>query len=200
MIVSGLIVAIVIWLLMQGQSHTTLPGKPSAYESFNFNLQSADGKVTMDDFENKWVYLYVGYTFCPDICPTNLASLSNAYRQLSEEEKQHIQIILVSVDPDRDTPEHLKKYSGYFDMDMIGLTGNREEIDAVVNALGAAYIINKDEGKHYSVDHSAFTYVISPAKKLVETLPHETTPEEFLTSFKSALQQNVNQDLNQTLN
>jgi len=129
----------------------------------------------------------VGYTFCPDVCPTNLGSLSQAYQQLSDDEKSKIQIMFISVDPDRDSPQRMAEYSKYFDMNMIGLTGKTDNLDELVKAIGAAYRVNKHEGKHYSVDHSAYTYVISPDAKLMEQIPHGTDAQNFLIKIKQII-------------
>jgi protein SCO1/2 len=160
---------------------------PSGYEGVSFNLLSNKGKISATDFKGKHILLYVGYTFCPDVCPTNLGSLSQAYQKLTTEEKDKLQIIFVSVDPDRDTPERMAEYSHYFEMNMLGLTGDKKELDKLVKSLGAAYKINKDEGKHYSVDHSAYTYVISPETKLVEQIPHGTNGQQFLTKIQQII-------------
>lgn len=185
LIIIALIVIVLVTININQQSHKTLTSSmPSAYEGLSFTLESNKGKVSLTDFAGKWVLLYVGYTFCPDVCPTNLGSLSQAYQLLTEEEKAKIQIVLVSVDPDRDTPARLAEYSKYFEMNMLGLTGTTEELDKLAKSVGAAYKINKHEGKHYSVDHSAYTYVISPQGKLIEQLPHGIDAQQFLKKIK----------------
>lgn len=188
MIVSGLLVLGMVLFAFNSltkKNHPSFTDQPSAYNGLSFSLQSDQGQVSLKDFAGKRVYLYLGYTFCPDICPTNLGNLSLAYQQLTLKEKEAIQIIFVSVDPDRDTPKRLAQYAGYFDMNMLGLTGTPTQLKALAKDLGAAFVVNKQEGKHYSVDHSAFTYLINPKGKLIKMFPHGTTPKLFLQSFQN---------------
>ena len=151
----------------------------------DFTLKGPNGAVSLDDFKGKIVYLYFGYTFCPDICPTNLGNIQSFMAALSPEELAHFQFIFVSVDPKRDTPKHTDEYAKFFNPHMIGLTADKAQIDNVVKKYGAVYqIVPGDSPDTYSVDHSAFTYVIDPNGKLVTQLPHATSPEVFYQTFK----------------
>lgn len=194
--IHGIIIAVIailfIGITAKQTPNNELDNMPSAYSGLAFTLQSNKGDVSLSDFQGKWVLIYVGYTFCPDVCPTNLGSLSQAYQKLSAKEKDKIQILLVSVDPDRDTPARLAEYSKYFEMNMIGLTGKIDKLDKLAKDLGAAYKINKNEGKHYSVDHSAYTYIISPRGKLIEQLPHGIDSQQFLTKIQQVINNEEN--------
>lgn len=152
----------------------------------DFTLTSFTGPISLSDFKEKLVFIYFGYTFCPDICPTNLANLANAYQQLESEVQEQVQILLVSVDPERDTPERLQKYSSYFHAGIIGLTGDKQRLDEIAKRYGVIYAIRKDtdEDQYYSVDHSAFTYVVDQSGKLATQLPHATGPEVFIKTIK----------------
>ena len=124
-------------------------------------LRSANGPVRLSDFQGKIVLLYFGYTFCPDVCPTSLANIKLALADLTPEEAAQVQVIFVSVDPARDTPEALGQYVNMFQDNFIGATGTRDEIDWMVNAFGAKYTIESpDVNGNYNVSHSAFTMVI----------------------------------------
>ena len=93
LLISIVAVVLLIMLSINKPSHDTITtNMPTAYQSLGFTLDSDKGKVSLTDFTGKWVFLYVGYTFCPDICPTNLGSLSQAYQLLTEEEKAQINI------------------------------------------------------------------------------------------------------------
>lgn len=155
----------------------------------DFSLMSAKGPVALSDFKGKWVYLYFGYTFCPDICPTNLAMLSSAYHRLKDEEKSQLQFLLISVDPERDTPERLAKYTHYFDMNLLGITGDHDELKKISRNYGAVYRSLKqgDDDKYYAVDHSAFTYVIDPEGNLVGQLPHGANAQMFIKNIRRNL-------------
>jgi protein SCO1/2 len=165
--------------------------KPNSHPSANrisldappggdFTLQSPNGDVSLSDFKGKLVMLYFGYTFCPDICPTNLGNLSLAYRQLNEQQKNQLAILFVSVDPQRDTPERLQEYVNYFDANIIGLTGSESVLQEIAQRYGVVYQKVAGDAEHYAVDHSAFTYIINPAGLLVEQLPHASDSNQFI--------------------
>ena len=152
----------------------------------NFSLTGIDGIKQLSDYKGKLVLLYFGYTYCPDICPTNLGNLSMAYQQLSDKEKAGLQIIFISVDPERDTPARLQEYVNYFDANIIGLTSTAETIAKVSQQYGVVYakVDDPNNGTNYAVDHSAFTYVVDPEGKLQNQLPHATTPDMFIKTIK----------------
>ena len=188
-VVAGLVIMLV-WLLLLwepggGDAGSTLTARPTGGE---FSLQSADGPVNLEDYRGKVVVLYFGYTFCPDICPTSLSLLSVTLNELNAEELQQVQAIFVSVDPERDTLEHLKTYAGYFHQNIIGATGSREQIDAAVKKYGAGYnIVKTDSEADYSVDHTSYTYIIDKSGKLQFSLAHGATPDEVSKSIRSLL-------------
>lgn len=154
----------------------------------DFTLTSVKGPVSLHDFKDKLVLLYFGYTYCPDICPTNLGSLSLAYNRLPESLRKKVQIIFISVDPKRDNPKHLQQYSDYYQANILGLTGTRAQIDRVVKRYGAVYTIHReDSNPNYSVDHSAFTYVINPKGHWVTQMPHGTTPDQYIQIIQQLL-------------
>lgn len=159
----------------------------------DFTLEGHQGPVSLSQFRNQWVFIYFGYTFCPDICPTNLGNLSLAYRRLSEAQQSQVQILFISVDPERDSPAKLAEYVNFFNSDIIGLTGRKVDIDDITRRYGVVYALHKtpDNDKNYSVDHSAFTYLINPEGKLVKQLPHGTNPKQFQLAIEQALQQPI---------
>lgn len=145
----------------------------------DFKLQSADGPVSLADFRGRVVVLYFGYTFCPDICPSSLAMLAAALRQLTAEELDRLQVLFISVDPERDGLGHLKQYARYFHEKMIGLTGSPEAVKEVADRYGAAYRkAMEPSGSAYTVDHSANLYLINAEGRLVGQLAHGTPPQE----------------------
>ncbi|GAB6069954.1 hypothetical protein JCM30760_10510 [Thiomicrorhabdus hydrogeniphila] len=152
----------------------------------DFALQGINGTTKLSDFKGKLVLLYFGYTYCPDICPTNLGNISMAYQQLTQKQKDNLQIIFVSVDPDRDTPKRLQQYVNYFDANMIGLTSDAATIAKVAKEYGVVYakVDDPNNGSNYAVDHSAFTYVVDPNGKLQKQLPHATSPDMFVKTIQ----------------
>lgn len=155
----------------------------------NFTLISNKGPVQLADFKGKLVLLYFGYTYCPDICPTDLGNLSIAYQQLSDTEKSNLQILFISVDPQRDTPKRLQEYSDYFDANIIGLTSSPETIAKIARQYGVVYAKAKTSAndQNYAVDHSAFTYLVDPQGNLQQQLPHATAPNLLIKTIRQHL-------------
>ncbi len=155
-------------------------------------LRSDAGPVSFDEYRGKLVLLYFGYTSCPDVCPTSLANLKLAMNELTPEEATQVQVIFVSVDPARDTPEALGKYVKLFQDDFIGATGTREEIDLVTSAFGAKYKINPpDTNGNYSVDHTSFTILIDRNGYYIMNFSHGTPPAEMSADLRYLLKNNM---------
>ncbi|WP_394559979.1 SCO family protein [Aquipseudomonas alcaligenes] len=126
-------------------------------------LTDQDGKpVQLDQLKDKWSLLFFGYTFCPDICPATLAQLRQLQGMLPAEAKDKLRVVLVTVDPHRDTPEQLKKYLGFFDPGFQGLTGSQENIQALASAVSIPYIPADTSKENYTVDHSGNLVIIGP--------------------------------------
>ena len=140
---------------------------PQGRDMPDVTLTNQDGEaVSMEQLEGRWNLLFFGYTFCPDICPATLAELRQLQRSLPEEVNQRLQPILVSVDPERDTPEQLKKYLDYFGAGFIGLTGPLDDIQTLANAAGVPFIPGDTSKKDYTVDHGANLALIGPDGRL----------------------------------
>ncbi len=118
--------------------------------------------VKVDQLKGKWSLLFFGYTFCPDICPTTLAQLRELKSKMPKDAVDNLQVVLVSVDPNRDTPEQLKKYLGYFDPQFQGLTGELASIQKLANAVSIPFIPGDTSKENYTVDHSGNLVVIGP--------------------------------------
>jgi protein SCO1/2 len=112
--------------------------------------------------KGKWSLLFFGYTFCPDICPTTLAQLRELKTKLPKEAVDNLNVVLVSVDPNRDTPAQLKQYLGYFDPQFQGLTGELGNIQKLANAVSIPFIPGDTSKENYTVDHSGNLVVIGP--------------------------------------
>lgn len=136
---------------------------PATIPASDFTLTNADGQeVQLSDFQDKIVLLYFGYTFCPDVCPSSLSDLKLVQNKL-DESGEKIQVIMVTVDPERDTPEKIAEYVNHFHPTFIGLSGTKEEVDAAGKGYGVYY--EKHEGTEatgYLVDHTARIFVIEP--------------------------------------
>ncbi|WNW12660.1 SCO family protein [Pseudomonas sp. DTU_2021_1001937_2_SI_NGA_ILE_001] len=118
--------------------------------------------VALDQLKDKWTLVFFGYTYCPDICPATLAQLRQIKASLSAAEAGRLRVVLVSVDPDRDTPQQLKQYLAYFDKDFVGLRGAVEDIQTLSKALSIPYIPADTRKPGYTVDHSGNLAIIGP--------------------------------------
>ena len=129
----------------------------------DFDLLDHDGNtVGRDVFKEHWNLVFFGFTHCPDICPMTLSVLADAKRQMAERGLPLPRIVLVSVDPERDTPDVLGQYIRYFGEDNLGLTGDLGEIRKLTTALGIFFSKTSIEGDDYTVDHSAVVALIGP--------------------------------------
>ena len=129
-----------------------------------FALLDHDGR-TVDStvFEGQWDLVFFGFTHCPDICPVTLQVLAMARKQLAERGQNPLpRIVLVSVDPERDTPELMSKYVSLFGDGTLGITGDLEEVSKLTEALGIYFAKAPAEDGNYSVDHSTVVLAINP--------------------------------------
>lgn len=158
---------------------------PALPRGGDFTLTSDDGPVALERLRGKVVLLYFGYASCPDVCPTSLALTTAALKTLAPAELERVQVLFISVDPGRDTPGKLKQYAGYFHPNIAGVTGGPATIAAVAADYGASYRMTPVESAAgYVVDHSSVTSVIAPDGRLVEQLPHGTTPPEIVDAIR----------------
>ncbi len=130
------------------------------------SLLDQDGQaVAVDQLTGQWSLLFFGYTFCPDICPATLAQLRQLQGQLPAQTLAKLRIVLVTVDPGRDTPEQLKKYLDYFDAGFIGWTGEQATIQKLANSVSIPFIPADTSKENYTVDHSGNLVLIGPDGK-----------------------------------
>jgi protein SCO1/2 len=139
-------------------------------------LTDQDGKAfTQDNFKGHWSLLFFGFTSCPDVCPNTLFQLQHARQQwLDENDSTDFpQVYLVTVDPERDTPQKLADYLGYFDPTFIGLTGAAEQVQALASQLGIAVFVepHAPENLEYTVDHGASLLLFDPLGQFYGVIP-----------------------------
>ena len=187
---------LLVWLIWFWQPRQAIEsglhrqlGLAAEPEGGDFRLQSWRGPVRLSDLRGKLVLIYFGYTWCPDICPTNLAIMSLALKQLSADEREQVQALFVSVDPARDSVERLKTFAEYFDPAILGMTGSEQAIADVARRYGAAYRRSEqgDSAMGYTVDHSSYTYVVDRNGRLVEILEHATPVERLVEVIRARL-------------
>lgn len=154
-----------------------------------FTLQTQDGPFTLASDGNELNVIYFGYTQCPDICPTSMSVMSAAFNQLPADALQKVQGILISVDPERDTLEHLKTYAEYFHPQIKGMTGEAEAIRALSARYGAFYQKAEVKGSAmgYTVDHTSVFYLTNRDGQVLETVSHSASPDHLLAALKKRL-------------
>jgi protein SCO1/2 len=136
---------------------------PQSREVPDLQMTNQDGQpVSLGSLKDKWTLLFFGYTFCPDICPTTLAQLRQIKSELPEDAAAKLRVVLVSVDPNRDTPQQLKTYLGYFDKQFVGLTTPVENIQKLANAVSIPFIPADTSKPNYTVDHSGNLALLGP--------------------------------------
>jgi protein SCO1/2 len=131
---------------------------------------------TEKDYSGKFMLVFFGYTFCPDVCPTTLAVISAALDKLGPRADKIVPIF-ISVDPKRDTPEKLKNYLASFGPRFVGLTGADKNVAEAAKAYRVYYQAHTGEGDNYSVDHSSVIYLMSPDGRFIVNYSLETSPD-----------------------
>jgi protein SCO1/2 len=160
----------------------------------DFSLKRSDGtSLTKIDLRNQWTLLYFGYTYCPDICPITMAVISQFDEELQKVDpalSTVMQVVFISVDPERDSPEQLSKYVQYFGEDYIGATGDFADLFKLARQLNIAfgYIPEGDEGD-YLVNHSGELVLINPYGDYAGFFKAPQNPEQMLESFQSLVRE-----------
>lgn len=166
-------------LLVACQSQPEPAGDPplaGATIGGEFTLTDQAGRTRhWADFRGKYAVVYFGYTYCPDVCPTDVQRTAQGLREFARAHpdlRAKVQQIFVSVDPARDTPKVVGQFVSAFDPKMVGLTGTPAQVKAAGDAFKVYFSKGKDEGNGaYLVDHSSITYLFDPAGKPLATLP-----------------------------
>ena len=160
--------------------------KGSGLVGGSFELLDQDrNSITNNSFPNKFKIIYFGFTFCPDVCPMGLTTISEALDSLGTK-AQHIQPIFITLDPLRDTAEVLKSYRENFHESIIFLTGSEEQIRSVAK-LYKVYFRKTNDDNDYLIDHSAITFIMAPSGGYLKHFGPNATPVEFSNFFNSIL-------------
>lgn len=143
------------------RSGTALP-EPRALA--DFSLVDQEGlPFSREELRGRWTLLFTGFTNCPDVCPTTIAFMADLRRRLARDD---LQFLFVSVDPERDTPEVIRRYLAHFDPQLLGVTGPSAEVERLTAGLGLAQVVNPGVGDEYTVDHSTALVLIDPDARL----------------------------------
>jgi len=151
-----------------------------------FSLTDSSGRViSLADLKGKAVLLAFGYTHCPDACPTTLARLAEV-RRLMDKDASRLQVVFVTIDPERDTGQFLERYVQAFDPTFVGLRGTDAQTDAAATAFHADYDITDYRGQIF-VSHTADTYLIDPDGRVRDVLPHTLSAREIAEDVRTVL-------------
>ncbi len=158
------------------------------YSQADFHLFDAGGNArSLADYRGKVVAMFFGYTHCPDVCPTTLADLAQVMRLLGQDAAK-LQVLFVTLDPQRDTRELLAQYAPAFHPSFVGLSGDAGATAQAARAFGVMYRKQTVKNGDYTLDHSAGTYLISPDGKFVLLAPYQQQTELLLHDIKLLLQ------------
>ncbi len=147
-----------------------------------FTLIDENGQAVTDkDVIDRPTLVYFGYTFCPDVCPLDTSRTAGAVDLLAAQ-GYDVKQVFISVDPGRDTPQVMAEFTANFSPDMVGLTGTEAQIADAARAYRAFYQILDDDPVYYTVNHSAFTYLMSPDRGFLTYYAREDTSEQMAES------------------
>jgi protein SCO1/2 len=152
----------------------------------DFELTSAAGPIRLSDFAGRYTFVYFGYTYCPDLCPDALSKLARVRRQLGAD-ADRMAVLMVSVDPDRDTPERLADYVKSFDETFVGATGTDDELDAAGVDYGLYYAKGDALGDGYLVDHTARIFLHDPDGRVVVSYSFDATDDDIVADIEYLL-------------
>lgn len=153
-----------------------------------FTLTAHTGQIVTDrDFRGQYMLIYFGFTFCPDICPATLLSMSNALESLGAE-ADPIQPIFITIDPERDTADLMASYVSYFHPRLLGLTGTAEQIASVARAYHVYYKkVDSHSSGNYLMDHTSIIYLMGPDGTYLSHYSDRTPPEDLARDLRRFL-------------
>lgn len=174
---ASFIFLLVFVFIIQSPAKKTVPKdliavlRPIATPLKSFSLiDNKEQAFTNMNLNNKWSFVFFGYTHCPDICPTTLVTLKHINKALTKHPhaKSNFQVIFVSVDPERDTPKSLASYVSFFNKDFIAVTGHADKLKAFAKQFSAAYIKEaSDTPGNYLMSHTSSIFLVNPKAELV---------------------------------
>ncbi|MFC4820721.1 SCO family protein [Dokdonella ginsengisoli] len=174
-LIAAVAAALGLWLGLRQLQAPALPSLdaavlyPAPRALPDFRLTRSDGNaLTLADWKGHWTVAFFGFTNCPDVCPTTLTTFKQVHKQLGDAGvADRVRFDFISVDPQRDTPELLARYVGYFSKDFVAATGPDEALLPLTRALGMVYARGEPKDGTYSVDHSASAVLVDPAGRQV---------------------------------
>jgi protein SCO1/2 len=178
------------WLYLADSAHDRGGAEiaaPGSDIGGHFELVNGDGAtVTEQDFAGRFMLIYFGYTYCPDVCPTELQVMASALDRLAPEVAERIVPVFISIDPERDTPEVVGDYVALFHPRMVGLTGSERQVSQAAKAWRVYYSKVEDpEASDYLMNHSSFIYLMGPDGGLLTIYRHDATAGQIAESLRN---------------
>lgn len=159
-----------------------------------FVLTDQMGHARSDrDFRGRWQLVYFGYTYCPDVCPTTLSEIADALRALGPQVRAVVPLF-VTLDPERDRPQVLRKYLAAFGPEFVGLTGTRAQIASIARAFHVYYAKHPLPGGGYSIDHASAIYLMAPGGRFVTLLDGQEGAAALAKQLRARLQSRQTDD------
>lgn len=188
----GLLLAAVYFWMLPGKTvvppelQAVLRPAPKPLQAFELTDQYRQ-PFNLERLRGKWSFVFFGYTYCPDICPTTLSTLTGVMKRLQADPQggSNIQVVFVSVDPQRDTPEVLKDYLKYFNESFVGVTGAQRDIDMFTHQFGAGYMKEPEAASgEYLVSHTSSVFLVDPHGRLLAAFSPPHDPAIIVDQFR----------------
>jgi len=190
MIVLSLCILSFSFCKKEKEEHCDQPVQSSATVSqgWDFILQSSAGPFDSRSLRGHMVIIYFGFTSCPDVCPTTMASVARALRSLPRKEESLTELLFISVDPERDAPERLRSYTAHFHPRIRPLWGDEQALRRVAALFGAKFEKQKiDSAMEYTIDHTPDLFVLNTSGQLVDVIAHGADPADIVKVLQSHL-------------
>ena len=187
----GLLLAAVFYWMLPGKTvspelQSVLRPEPKPLQAFELTDQYQQ-PFNLERLQGKWSFVFFGYTYCPDICPTTLSTLTAVVRQLQTDPQDmpDTQVVFVSVDPQRDTPDVIEGYLKYFSEAFQGITGAQQDIDNLARQFGAGYMKEPEAAPgQYLVSHTSSIFLVDPNGRLLAAFPPPHDPDTIVEQFR----------------
>ncbi len=197
----GTAALVLLWLVLAGAAmlwwrsaskpvsaelQNLLRAEPRTLTTFSL-VDQQERSFTEANLQGRWTFLFFGYSYCPDICPTTLATLKQVMALLRQQpaDAANVQVVFVSVDPDRDTPALLQTYVHYFDPAFIGVTGRPSQIEQLAAQVGAGYRKEAPQGSgQYLISHTASVFLSNPLGQILLSFPPPLYADKIASLFR----------------
>ncbi len=186
--VLGALAVVVLWQIGRGPAVEPLPINTRMVGEFEMTDQTG-ARFHSDALRGQVVLMFFGFTHCPDICPATMARMAQLYKDLERtREAADVQVVFVTFDPERDTPEYLQQYLAWFHPDFIGLTGSTEDVERITSLYSVVYMpMGEDSQGGTEFAHSDFVYLLDRETRVRKLFPVEADLEEIKRDLRSLL-------------